>query len=66
MPAIKLVIIFDPDADKIAVTGPLEQRTLCYGMLERAKEDIALYHAKKANGSPIVAAGAALLPDGRN
>lgn len=66
MPLVKMVILFDSDADKISVTGPLEQRTLCYGMLERAKEDIAMYHAKKGNGSKVVQAGAAMLPDGRN
>jgi len=66
MPAIKLIILFDSGADKISVTGPIEQRTLCYGMLERAKEDIALYHAKKANGVAIVAVGAAMLREENN
>ncbi len=66
MPAIKLTIVFYPETDKVAVGGPIEQKTLAYGMLIRAQEEIALYHAKKANGSPVVLAGAAVLSDGRN
>ncbi len=66
MPAIKLTIVFNPETDQVAVGGPIDQKELAYRMLVRAQEEIALYHAKKANGPPVVLAEVTVLSDGRN
>lgn len=52
---IQLVITLDPQTNQINVSGPVDQKTLCYGMLESAKDAIRDYCAKPASG--IVAAG---------
>jgi len=40
MPKIQLVINFNPENYKIDVSGPLENKLLCIGLLELAKEAI--------------------------
>lgn len=54
--AIQLVITYDPQNNQIGVSGPIDQKTLCYGMLESAKDAIRDHVAKLSVGS-IVAAG---------
>lgn len=50
-PIIQMVITFDPNDGRISVTGPINNRTLSYGMLEMAKE--AIYDLKEKNKSQI-------------
>jgi hypothetical protein len=40
----KLIITFD-EKGEVIVTGPLEQKLLCYGMLKAAEMAIASYKA---------------------
>lgn len=42
---IELHIVLN-DAGQVSVTGPLENRLLCYGLLEAAKEVIAAHQAQ--------------------
>lgn len=37
---IQLVIDYDPHSNQIGVSGPVDQKTLCYGLLESAKDAI--------------------------
>ena len=58
MDSLKLVIEMLPDG-RVNVNGPIGNKTLCYGMLEAAKDAIRDYVAK--NASPIVHAPAEAL-----
>lgn len=60
MAAIKLTITYDPQTAQIGVEGPIGEKTLCYGMLESAKDAIRDHCAKAASG--IIAAPAHSLP----
>jgi hypothetical protein len=55
---IQLTITYDPQSNQIGVEGPIGEKTLCYGMLESAKDAIR-DHAAKSSG--IVAAPPGLL-----
>lgn len=37
-PDIEMVIRFNPQTGQVAISGPIDQRLICYGMLEMAKE----------------------------
>lgn len=50
-PLIQMVITFNPNTGAVQVTGPIQNRTLAYGMLEMAKE--AVYDFKEKNKSQI-------------
>ena len=50
-PPIQMVITFNPNNGSIQVTGPINNRTLSYGMLEMAKE--AIYDLKEKMKSQI-------------
>jgi hypothetical protein len=52
---LQLTISLDPQTNQISVAGPIDQKTLCYGMLESAKDAIRDHCAKPSSG--IVAAG---------
>jgi hypothetical protein len=52
---IQLTITYDPHSNQIGVNGPIEQKTLCYGLLESAKDAIRDHCAKQSGG--IVLAG---------
>lgn len=52
---IQLTITLDPQTNQINVAGPIDQKTLCYGMLESAKDAIRDYCAKPASGIVTVA-----------
>lgn len=59
---VELVITMD-EHGAVNVTGPLDQRVLCYGMLEVAKEVIAQLAAHKTKEAPrIVPALGPLIP----
>lgn len=50
-PIIQMTITFDPNSGRINVVGPINNRTLSYGMLEMAKE--AIYDLKEQNKPQI-------------
>jgi len=43
--AAQIVIKLD-DAGKLSVTGPLDQKILCYGLLEAARDIVRLHEAE--------------------
>jgi hypothetical protein len=47
---IQLVITYDQQQNQIGVQGPIDQKTLCYGLLESAKDAIREHCAKAASG----------------
>lgn len=55
---LTLTITYDPQTAQIGVSGPINDKTLCYGMLESAKDAIRDHCAKQASG--IIQAGPAL------
>ena len=59
---LKLTIIFDPQTAQISVEGCINDKTLCYGMLESAKDAIREHCAKNASGIIAAPAGAIALP----
>lgn len=50
----KLEITYDPQASQVGVSGCINDKTLCYGMLESAKDAIRAHCEKQAAG--IIAA----------
>lgn len=54
---LTLTITFDPQSRQINVSGPINDKTLCYGLLESAKDAIRDHCAKTTSG--IVPAAAA-------
>ena len=50
MTTIKLTITYDPQTAQIGVEGPIGEKTLCYGMLESAKDAIREHGARSAGG----------------
>jgi hypothetical protein len=57
---IQLTITLDPQTSQIGVSGPINDKTLCYGLLESAKDAIRDHCEKNASG--IIAAGGPVLP----
>jgi hypothetical protein len=55
---IQLTITLDPQTAQIGVSGPINDKTLCYGMLESAKDAIR-EHCRKQSG--IIKADPALV-----
>lgn len=47
---IQLTITLDPTTAQIGVEGPVNDKTLCYGMLESAKDAIREHCAKNQAG----------------
>jgi hypothetical protein len=47
MPQLQLVITLD-EAGQVSVQGPIEQKIVCYGLLEVARDAIAEHHARLA------------------
>jgi hypothetical protein len=47
---IELVISFDQTTGQVGVSGPINDRILCYGLLEMAREAIAKAGQEKKNG----------------
>jgi hypothetical protein len=56
---IQMVITFHPTTGKIEVVGPINNRTLSYGMLEMAKE--AIYDLKEKMKSQIQVPGGGIM-----
>ena len=50
-PIIQMVITFNSNTGSVQVVGPINNRTLSYGMLEMAKE--AIYDLKEKNKPQI-------------
>ena len=50
---IQLVITLDPNTHDVQVSGPIQDRLMCYGMLALAQEAIQQF-AEKGQSSPIV------------
>lgn len=53
MQAQKLTITYD--GVKIAVDGPIQDKGLCYAMLELAKDEIAHWHQQQKGAAKIEA-----------
>lgn len=51
---IKLVITLDPKTGQVRVDGPINDKILCYGLLEMARECIA-EHTKQEQSRILVA-----------
>lgn len=51
---IELKLIFDPNTGQVQVAGPIDNKLLCYGILERAKDAIRDFNPAKQG---IVLAG---------
>ncbi len=52
---IELRIQFNPQTGEVSATGPLNDRILCYGMLEEAKQIIQKHNTGPGgNGGKIV------------
>lgn len=50
-PDIEIVIRFNPATGQVGFSGPLDQRLICYGMLEMAKEILTKQaEAPRTNG----------------
>lgn len=47
MEEIQLTIVMTAEG-KVGVQGPIDNKILCYGLLETAKEVIAHYHVQQA------------------
>lgn len=43
-------IVDEQGRESVNVNGPIQNRTLCYGMLERAKDAIRAFDPSKATG----------------
>ena len=54
---IQLIIEFDPETGNVQTNGPLDNRMLCYGMLEMAREILV-----KRAGDPKQRGGRILVP----
>ena len=48
--AVELTIVYVPLTDQIHLSGPLANKGLCYGMLEKAKDVIREYVPGKSPG----------------
>ena len=59
---IEMTITYAPGQNGVTVAGPVDNKALCYGMLELARDAIVEFHQKKANGVGIVAASAGDIP----
>ena len=50
MNQIEMHIVFTPENDGIQLAGPLTQKTLCLGILERAKQAVIEFDPNKNSG----------------
>jgi hypothetical protein len=46
MPKITLTLELETESGHLKVTGPLQMKTLCYGMLETAKDQVREFHER--------------------
>ena len=46
---VTLTLTYEPQTARIGVSGPINDKTLCYGMLESAKDAIREHCAKQAS-----------------
>lgn len=44
---IQLILTYDPQTNQIKVEGPIDEKTLCYGVIESAKDAIREHCAKQ-------------------
>ena len=62
MEMAKLTLVLS-DNGQVAVSGPIENPVLCYGMLERARDAIKDFNDRKKAGEPsLVLAGPGAVP----
>ena len=54
---ITLTIMLDPENGQVKVQGPLQDRILCYGMLEMARETIMRQAPKPETGGLVAVTG---------
>lgn len=59
MNPVEIRILWQPQGDQVSITGPLDNKTLCLGVLERAK---LLVNEFKAGREGIILAGNDSLP----
>ena len=52
-PEVALIIRFNPATGHVNIEGPLDQRMLCYGLLEMAREILSKGAANPKPSSPI-------------
>lgn len=45
---VRIDIVYEPRTGAVSVTGPIQNKTLCYGMLEMAKDVIKDFSEKAA------------------
>ena len=50
MNLVTLTISYNPQTGQIAVNGPLDQKVLCYGLLEAARDTIKDLKPQPGNG----------------
>ena len=50
MPKIQMLIEYEPESAGVTLKGPLQNRILCYGMLEMAREMVAAAGQKSDGG----------------
>lgn len=60
---IQFLIQID-DAGRCNVNGPIENKILCYGILDVAKEAVAEYHRKKAEN--LIQPASLIVPENFN
>ena len=51
----RMVLDLTPEG-RVAVTGPVENAILCYGLLEMARQAVYEYHNRKSEGTRIMPA----------
>jgi len=51
---IQLLIDFDPSSGQVNLAGPLDNRMLCYALIDMAKEIMLMQALTKASESRIV------------
>lgn len=66
-PKVQLIITLE-ESGQVGINGPINDKVLCYGLLDCAKDAIKEYNdrlAKERSGIAIVPAGAVPIRNGR-
>lgn len=58
---IQIVVQFDPQTRQVQVSGPLQDKVLCYGLLEIARDTLH-EHFMRSEAAKIVPVPAGALP----
>jgi hypothetical protein len=59
--AVTITITID-DAGRFGIQGPLENKVVCYGMLEAGKDAVRQFNEKQTQGRPLIAP-VSVIPD---